>query len=293
MRDDFRDQLYRNFNQKSTDELTEIWQANNRAAYSEMTFDVLREILQERLGELPLQNEVIPEAANNDHTKEKPGAQNEKTKFNWKLPVLGAVGFGIGFAITGAIMLTIYNIAQNSFAHAFGEVKVGFETGALRGILVGGIGGAALGLALKDKTRAFYFALAGAMGFGIAFALVISIDDFLISEIGRAIIKLMGGPAGYVSLETQLAHGLGMGTIIGAIGGAVLGLASPKYKAITALLLCCVGIISFGNIFAFGCTIFDGNFFSSWNALGGALGGAALGAALALYYMIADRMSRK
>ena len=108
-------------------------------------------------------------------------------------------------------------------------------------------------------------------------------------------MKFMGGPVGggYISLEAELAEGLGIGVIVGAIGGAVLGLASPKHKAISSVLLCLAGIFSFGNIFAFGSTIFDGNFYSSWNALGGALGGATLGIALALTYMIAGRIPRK
>jgi hypothetical protein len=293
MSDEFRKQLYGNFNNKSTDELIEIWQTNNRTEWSEMTFDVIREILLERLPVLPSQDGPSPKAADIDKEKEKLEKQNEKPKFNWLLPLYGAIGFGIGFALMGAIMLTIYNIAQNSFARAFNEVKVGIDVGALRGIVVGGIGGAGLGLALKDKMRAYYYSLAGAIGFGIAFALVISVDSFGLTNIGWTIIGLMGGPAGYLSFETQLARGLGIGSTIGAIGGLALGLASPKYRVISTLLMCFAGIVSFANVFAFGCTIFDGHFYSLWNALGGALGGGTLGVALALYYLISDRIQRR
>jgi hypothetical protein len=59
MSDDFRKQLYRNLNQKETDELIEIWQANNHIEWTEMTFDLIREILRERLSELPPQNKPI------------------------------------------------------------------------------------------------------------------------------------------------------------------------------------------------------------------------------------------
>jgi len=286
MSDDFRKQVYANFNQKSTDVLIEIWQSNNRVEWTEMTFDVIREILHERLVELPPQNEPITEAVVNNKEKA------EKLKFNWKLPVSGAIGFGIGFAVMGAIMLTIYNIAQNTFSDVSGH-RVGVEVGALRGIVVGGVGGAGLGLALRDKIRVIYFSLAGALGFGIAFALVISVDSFQISEIGWAIISLMGGPAGYLSLEVGLAKGLGIGTIVGAFGGLALGLASPKYKIISCTLLGFAGVISFANVFAFGSIIFDGNFFSLWNALGGAIGGAAIGVALALHYIISDHIQRR
>jgi hypothetical protein len=48
----------------------------------------------------------------------------------------------------GAMMFTIYNIAQNSWARAFHEVEVGFDVGAVRGIVVGEFGGAGLGAAL-------------------------------------------------------------------------------------------------------------------------------------------------
>jgi hypothetical protein len=293
MSEDFRKQLYRNFNQKPTEELIEIWQTNDRLEWSEMSLNVIREILIERLGELPAQNEAITEVAKSDNEGSGLKEQKEKLKYNWNLPLFGAIGFGISFALMGAIMLTIYNIAQNFFAYAFGEVKAGIETGALRGIVVGGIGGAALGLAHKDKKHAYYFALAGAVGFGIAFALVISINSHFVSEIGWTIIELMGGPAGVPSLEAELAQGLGIGTIIGAVGGLGLGLASPKYRAISSLLLCVAGIIVFGNIFAFGSIVYDGRLNSSWNAWGGALGGAILGAVLALYYLIAERIYPK
>ena len=61
MSDDFRKQLHRNFNQKTTDELIEIWQTNDRVEWSEMTFDVVREILQDRGVDIPPQDEPITE----------------------------------------------------------------------------------------------------------------------------------------------------------------------------------------------------------------------------------------
>lgn len=61
MSDHFREQLYRDLNQKTTEELTEIWQVNNRAELSDTAFDVIKTILQERLVELPPQKEPIAE----------------------------------------------------------------------------------------------------------------------------------------------------------------------------------------------------------------------------------------
>jgi hypothetical protein len=54
-----RKQIYSSLNLKQTDELIDIWQKNDRVEWTETTFEVLREILQERLGELPPQNEPV------------------------------------------------------------------------------------------------------------------------------------------------------------------------------------------------------------------------------------------
>lgn len=63
-------QIYNNFNLKETDELVEIWQKNDRVEWAEDTFNVIREILQERLGELPPQNEPILEYADDTEDDE-------------------------------------------------------------------------------------------------------------------------------------------------------------------------------------------------------------------------------
>ncbi|MGD8402090.1 MAG: DUF805 domain-containing protein [Anaerolineales bacterium] len=62
MSEDRREQLYRTFKQKDTDELIEIWRANNRYEWADLTFEVIGELLQERLGELPPQDEPVLEA---------------------------------------------------------------------------------------------------------------------------------------------------------------------------------------------------------------------------------------
>ncbi len=56
MSSDFHTQLHHQFNQRDTDELLTIWQENNRGDWSETAFEVIREILQERLGQVPPQN---------------------------------------------------------------------------------------------------------------------------------------------------------------------------------------------------------------------------------------------
>ena len=76
-------------------------------------------------------------------------AQKETTKRR-SIPAFalwGAIGFGIGGAIGGAIWPSV------------GQPYLGF-------VLMGAIGGASLGLALKDWRRAFISGVAGAIGFG-------------------------------------------------------------------------------------------------------------------------------
>jgi hypothetical protein len=48
MGDNLRRQIYLNFNHRQTEELIEIWRAHDCNEWSETTFDVIREILQER-----------------------------------------------------------------------------------------------------------------------------------------------------------------------------------------------------------------------------------------------------
>ena len=62
MSDAIREQIYSTLDQKETDELLAIWQANNRAEWSETAFDVIREILEARQGELPVQHAPVLES---------------------------------------------------------------------------------------------------------------------------------------------------------------------------------------------------------------------------------------
>lgn len=66
MSSDFRKQVYNNLNLKDTDELVEIWKRNDHVEWTETTFSVIQEILQERLDELPPQGEPIIEYVDDD-----------------------------------------------------------------------------------------------------------------------------------------------------------------------------------------------------------------------------------
>ncbi len=58
-----RGQIRNNLNLKDTDELLEIWQTNDRVEWSDKTFEVLEEILKERINEIPLQDDAILDPA--------------------------------------------------------------------------------------------------------------------------------------------------------------------------------------------------------------------------------------
>ena len=57
MSDILRKQTYHLMNLKETEELLDIWRANERYAWTDTAFEVVHQILQERLGEVPSQND--------------------------------------------------------------------------------------------------------------------------------------------------------------------------------------------------------------------------------------------
>src|SRR6266508_5018517 len=69
MNNDLRRQIHSNMNLKETDELLEVWQTNDRVEWTEITFEVIKEILKYRGVEIPEQDEPIyehPEEADNE-----------------------------------------------------------------------------------------------------------------------------------------------------------------------------------------------------------------------------------
>ncbi len=199
--------------------------------------------------------------------------KTKEPKLNWKLPLSGAVGFGVGFIIGNNIAESIiYSVptSWNVIVYAFWSVIVG--------AIMGTIGGASLGFALKEKKKTLYLSCAGAIGFAIGYA-IFSAGLYI------ALNPLRGADA-YIFLSA----------LMGIIGGASLGLATKNKK--NALYLSCAGAIGFaigGGIghnmgYTIICIIGDcgrynmittGGYFA-W----GAIGGAALG--LALAYLIKE-----
>jgi hypothetical protein len=56
-----RTQIYKELDLRETDDLLDIWTTNDHVEWSDIAFDVLREILQKRIGEIPSQNAPIYE----------------------------------------------------------------------------------------------------------------------------------------------------------------------------------------------------------------------------------------
>lgn len=230
----------------------------------------------------------IPEPAQPKTHPEKPKEPSPVEGFNWKLPFFGAVGFGIGFMIMCGISSTILDTAINGTNQSLMLPLMGPETSVFKGIVVGGIGGAMLGLAFKDKKYALYFAVAGAVGFALAFAYLTMFLYHAVYDLGRFMIKAVFWGVQDLEIESAVAKGVGLGTVVGALGGFILGLASPKARLVSAILLAIVGAIWFANAFTFGAMIFDASC-SPWNGMGGAIGGFLFGLTLAIIYWIYEK----
>jgi hypothetical protein len=76
--DGLREQIRNNLNLKDIYELLEIWKSNNRVIWSDTTFEVLREILQERMGQVPLQDDPILESDDPEDEKDEIEAGREE-----------------------------------------------------------------------------------------------------------------------------------------------------------------------------------------------------------------------
>ena len=79
MSSDLHKQIYNTLNLKETDELIEIWKKNDRVEWTEDTFNVIQEILQERLEELPPQDEPILEYTDDNEGED----SKEETDFDF------------------------------------------------------------------------------------------------------------------------------------------------------------------------------------------------------------------
>jgi hypothetical protein len=188
--------------------------------------------------------------------------------------VLGAVGFGIGWAVAG-----LFNSGFVALYDPALELGRGVDLPPwwVRGLsrfswfswfIAGACGGAGLGLALKSWKRVFALAGAGALGFGVGNALFFALPLLFFFPL-------------------FIPASLGMGTL----GGLMLGVALADWRR--AVLLGLAGMVGFGvggaiaadlGIYVEGMDIGPPPYRPVLYVLGlgmvGLIGGASLGAAL-------------
>jgi len=186
--------------------------------------------------------------------------QKQTAKSILAFALLGAVGFGIG-GIVGAV---IWGSPATIITKDGVEYTVWLTLNAgqifLSIALIGALGGASLGLGLRNWRKAGVAALVGAVGFSTA------------TFIGMVIqLSLWGSSPPYFA-------GLFSGAIIGIVFGASLGLALRGWKV--AGLLALAGAIGFGVMFQATSNLeFEVSSAKSFG-IGGAIAGATLGVAL-------------
>lgn len=79
MSENLREQIRNSLSQKEIYELLDIWKTNDRLEWSDTAFDVLREILRERIGRLPPQDEPV---------LNRKGPAKEKFLEDWEVKLL-------------------------------------------------------------------------------------------------------------------------------------------------------------------------------------------------------------
>jgi hypothetical protein len=70
MNNDLRKQIYDTLNLKETDELLDIWEADNKEEWSEAAFEVIKEILDKRGVEIPEQGNFVPDETEDEENEE-------------------------------------------------------------------------------------------------------------------------------------------------------------------------------------------------------------------------------
>ncbi len=137
--------------------------------------------------------------------------------------ILGAVGFGIGGAIAGSFVV-------NPIGHSLLALLL-FLLGLL---VIGTLGGASLGLAMRDQRKAVVLAGWGAAGFSLG---------FFVAVVGLIFALLLGGAYIHWPASFYMEYGL-LGAFTGAVGGAALGVALRNRRGVLVLAL--AGFVGFG-----------------------------------------------
>jgi hypothetical protein len=82
MSDELRQQIHNELNLRETEDLLEIWHTNDHEGWSDTAFEVIKEILSERLGEVP------PQELPNDEQEEEESFEAEGLD-EWEAKLLG------------------------------------------------------------------------------------------------------------------------------------------------------------------------------------------------------------
>jgi hypothetical protein len=184
-----------------------------------------------------------------------------RTRSVMRFVIFGAVGFGLGGTIVGAL----WPLAPLSFVAS-----------GLLYVLSGALGGAALGLALKDRGKTINLALLGTLGFAIGGIVALAVA--------------VGVVPAFASVSASEDYGTrgAMGVLGGAVVGASLSLAFWDWRRTLALTL--AGAVGFGAGLIVGVFALQGMFGVDFLvgiagtiilcAITGTFGGASLGAAL-------------
>ena len=101
--------IYENFSVKETDELIQIWRENQRYEWSDVAFDVIRQILQERGVEIPLQNNPqfeLETKNENEESESADGTSSENQPIFYKPQQL--MFFADAASIAAWVTLVIY-----------------------------------------------------------------------------------------------------------------------------------------------------------------------------------------
>lgn len=137
------------------------------------------------------------------------------------LALWGALGFGIGGVMEGAVRIALSVSGDGLYPSGYP--------------ILGAVGGASLGLALKGWKRAGLLALVGGVGFNIG---------YFLSTLSMAAVRVLAEPLGEL-LGYSAIVGVGY-ALWGAVGGASLGLALKSCRG--------VGLLTLAGALGFGCT---------------------------------------
>jgi hypothetical protein len=88
MSEELYEQIRINFRQKDIYELLDIWRSNNRTIWSDTAFEILHEVLKERIREIPPQNDPV---LGNEDLNEEVYGENDGLE-EWELKLLESEG---------------------------------------------------------------------------------------------------------------------------------------------------------------------------------------------------------